>query len=357
MSAQTRDLLHLPGQLLQVYSFLQGLLEFQTHPTLLPASGISLLQAKNVGCMVQLLFCMINMKPDFMTSTFDASLLGQRLLQCSNLMDSTAIHHIWKENPCLLTFLWFSTLREALAIMHTWIKAQRFHSSLSFYSATNAVLGGQCIFLANSFPSHIPGQTTTLVAAFAKYDLQFAARWYDTALTPYNQTWKTQPPPDQFVNPPVPSATVMPEQPRNPTSKRKRDAANKRLKTAHVKTKKPPADFVCGAHLFEPVAPLPQGKPAIATIMARLKRGCQFPQIPDANGTFNYVCFHSAFPPPHNRCTTSKCKNYYASPPKTCLHVNPSSSRSNPVQRISGNQSLPSCNSQMWQSISNHPPF
>jgi hypothetical protein len=90
---------------------------------------------------------------------------------------------------------------------------------------------------------------------------------------------------------------------------------------AHVKTTKPPADFVCRAHLFEPVVPLPNDKPAITTIMARLKRGCRFLQIPDANGTFDYVCFHSAFPPPHNRCTTSECKNYYVTPAKTRLHV------------------------------------
>jgi hypothetical protein len=61
--------------------------------------GITLLQAKNVGCMVQLLFRMIDMKPNFKTSTFDASLLGHRLLQWSNLTNSAAIHHIWKENP------------------------------------------------------------------------------------------------------------------------------------------------------------------------------------------------------------------------------------------------------------------
>jgi hypothetical protein len=341
MSAQTRDLLHLPEPMLHVYSFLQCLLEFQTHPTLLPATGITLLQAKNVGCMVQLLFRMIDMKPDFQTSTFDTSLLGHRLLQWSNLPDSAAIHHIWKENPRLLTFLWFSTLREALAIMHTWIKAQRFHSSLGFYSATNAVLGGQCLLLADSFPSHIPGHTTTLVAAFAKYDLQFTARWYDAALSPYDQTWKALPPPDHFVNAPapIPAPAVLSEQSRDSSSRRDRDTTTKRLKTAHVRTTKPPADFVCGSHLFEPVVPLPNGKPAITTIMARLKKGCRFPQIPNANGTFDYVCFHSAFPPPHNRCTTSKCKNYYVTPPETRLHVDPSI------------EPFKSCTEEFWQPI------
>jgi hypothetical protein len=119
MLAQTRDLICLPGPMLHVYSFLQCLNDFQAHPTLLPTAGITLLQAKNVSTMVQLLFCMIDMKPDFVSSAFDLSILRKRLLQWSNLTDSAAIHHIWKENPCLLTYLWIGTLREALSIIHT----------------------------------------------------------------------------------------------------------------------------------------------------------------------------------------------------------------------------------------------
>jgi hypothetical protein len=104
-----------------------------------------------------------------------------------------------------------NALREALSIIHTWVKAQRFHSSLGFYSATNPVLGGQSLLLADSFPSHIPGQTTTLVEAFAWYNLQFEARWYDAALSPYDPTWKSQPPEDQFVQAPKPLVEIKTE--------------------------------------------------------------------------------------------------------------------------------------------------
>jgi hypothetical protein len=63
---------------------------------------------------------MIDMKQDLVTSTFDLSILGQRLQQWSNLTDSMAIHHIWKDNPQLLTFFWFSTLRES-AVHHAYL--------------------------------------------------------------------------------------------------------------------------------------------------------------------------------------------------------------------------------------------
>lgn len=92
--------------------------------------------------------------------------------------------------------------------MHTWVKVQQFHGSLGFYTATNAIDEGQCLLLANSFPSHIPGQNTTLVKAFPRYILQFAACWYDACLSPYNPIWKSQPPLNQIVHNPAPLMAV-----------------------------------------------------------------------------------------------------------------------------------------------------
>jgi hypothetical protein len=91
------------------------------------------------------------------------------------------------------------------------VKAQRFHSSSGFYSAANPIQGDQWLLLFDSFPSHIPGQTTTLVDAFTRYDQQFMERWYDAALSPYNPTWKALPPPNQFVQNPALAVKVKQE--------------------------------------------------------------------------------------------------------------------------------------------------
>jgi hypothetical protein len=133
------------------------------------------------------------------------------------------------------------------------------------------------------------------------------------------------PPPDQFVHNPAPAVKVKQESWETGSTKCEQTAAAKRLKTGEVSSNKVvPVDYVSGPHLFEAIVPLPHGKPAITTIMARLKRGIHFPLIPDSKGTLDYICFHSAFPPPHNCCTTAKCKNLFVSPPKTRLHVDPS---------------------------------
>jgi hypothetical protein len=81
-----------------------------------------------------------------------------------------------------------STLREMLFIVHCWIKAQRFHSNQGFFSGTDAVQGSQRLLIVDTFPSHIPVQTTTLLDAFARYDLHFATRWYDAAYSPLDLT-------------------------------------------------------------------------------------------------------------------------------------------------------------------------
>jgi hypothetical protein len=167
-----------------------------------------LLQAKNLGYMVPLLFQMIDMKDNFLTSCFNSSVLGHHLQQWSTLTNSPAIHHLWIENPCLLSFLWFSTLREMLFIIYCWIKAQYFHSKQGFFSATDAIHGSQQILIADTFLSHIPGQNTALIDAFARYNLQFATRWYNATYSPHDPTWCSQPPPDQFVYVPPPDQFV-----------------------------------------------------------------------------------------------------------------------------------------------------
>jgi hypothetical protein len=147
---------------------------------------------------------------------------------------------------------------------------------------------------------------------------RLAARWYDATLSPYDPTWQSKPPPDQFVISPA-----LPVQVKSEPRELDQRGSNKQLKTERAKAAEQAADFICGAHLFEPIIPLPQGKPAIRAIMARFKRGVRFPLIPNLNGMSDYMCFHSVFPPPHNRCNTAKCKNNFVSLPTTRLHVDP----------------------------------
>jgi hypothetical protein len=56
MSPHLQDIANLPAKTFNVYSLLQCLTGLSTHAPVLPAHGISLLQAKNIGVLTVILF-------------------------------------------------------------------------------------------------------------------------------------------------------------------------------------------------------------------------------------------------------------------------------------------------------------
>jgi hypothetical protein len=316
MSPQIQNLASIPQQTFHVYSILQCLPHYQAHPTLLPAQGLDVLQAKSIAKMVHLLFAMIDMKPDFATSTFDTSVLGTRLSLWCQLPGLIPINSLWNTHPASATFYWFHSLRELLQIFHSWVKAQRFHITQGFNYARDSH-GTVSLVLVDTLPSHIPGQSTHLMEALARYDMQFQQRWYTQAFTISDPLWAAVLPIDHFVRPsvpmPMPSSTVLPS-----ASVPSHEPASKRVKLARSAR---PADFFCTGPLILPVEPLPGGKAAITTILHRLPRQGRFPMLPDANGTSSYICFKSCFPAPHDRCVTKTCIHHKTTPPAARLHI------------------------------------
>jgi hypothetical protein len=73
--------------------------------------------------MVHLLFAMIDMKPAFITSTFNASVLGTRLYFWCNLPGLLPINGLWDVYPAAMIFYWFESLCELFSIFHCWVKA------------------------------------------------------------------------------------------------------------------------------------------------------------------------------------------------------------------------------------------
>jgi hypothetical protein len=98
---------------------------FVIHLPVLPAQGISLLQAKNLGSVTELLFCMIDMRQDFLTSPFNCSILGRHLAQWSKLPNNTAVHQIWHAHQRLISYM-LSTLCIAGSKHNVSIKAKVF---------------------------------------------------------------------------------------------------------------------------------------------------------------------------------------------------------------------------------------
>ena len=315
MSPGNQKIASLSTPTFNVYSLLQCLPVFHSHPQLLPVRGIEVLQAKSIAKMVHLLFAMIDMKPDFATSTFDKSVLGIRLNLWSQLPGLIPINSLWNVHPASATFYWFNSLRELLYIFHCWIKAQRFHLTQGFTSARDSH-GTVNLLLIDTLPSHIPGQSTHLMEAIARYDTQFQQRWYTQAFTISDPLWTSAPPMDHFVRPITQSlvhasASMAPATAHEPASK-------------HVKLGKSgqqQADFICKTALIVPVQPLPSQKAAITSVLHRLPRPGRFPTLTDDHGTLSYICFKSCFAAPHDRCVTKKCLHNKMTPLTPRLHI------------------------------------
>ena len=148
---------------------------------------------------------MIDMKPDFATSTFDKSVLGTRLHIWSQFPGLIPINSLWNAYPARVTFYWFNLLWELFHIFHCWVKAQCFHLTQGFTYARDSQ-GIVNLFLVDTLKSHIPGQSTRLMEALARYDIQFQQCWYTQAFTVSDPLWTLPPPVNHFVcqHPPQP---------------------------------------------------------------------------------------------------------------------------------------------------------
>ena len=139
-----------------------------------------------------------------------------RISLWSQLPGLIPINSLWNAHPASVTFYWFNSLRELLHIFHCWIKAQRYHQTQGFTTASDSQ-GAMHIQLVDTLPSHIPGKSTHLMEAVARVDTQFQQRWYNQAFNLSDPLWTSAPPADHFVrsNPEPPVEDPVHPSPRN----------------------------------------------------------------------------------------------------------------------------------------------
>ncbi len=231
-----------------------------------------------------------------------------RISLWSQLPGLLSINSLWNAHPASVTFYWFNLLRELLHIFHCWIKAQRYHQTQGFTTASDSQ-GAMHLQLIDTLPSHIPGKSTHLLEAVTRFDTQFQQRWYDQAFNLSDPIWTSALPAEHFVR----SNTETPvEDPVHPAPGSAREQAGKRLKLGK--------DFISNTALMVPVEPFPRMKPVITTMIQRLPPAGRFPKIPNENGTLSNICFKSSFAAPHNRCVAAKCVTKQT-PPISRLHI------------------------------------
>jgi hypothetical protein len=92
-----------------------------TSPILLPAAGLTLLEAKHLGILTYYIFAMIDLPDTLQDIQFRKSYLGSRLKAWSVLPDNPNVHTIWSQHPGQATYQWFQSLQALLDIFQSWI--------------------------------------------------------------------------------------------------------------------------------------------------------------------------------------------------------------------------------------------
>ena len=306
-----------PSGTFQVYQIIPSLREFAGHPALLPANGLTLLQARYLGYLFYTLFGMMDLhEEDFKTCRFSYSLLGTRLLRWSKVPEDTRVAAIWEAHPRPVTYQWFSSLRFLLDHLKLWVESHRFSRTMGFADFIDSRSGSVMVSLkaATTAPNK-PGLTTYPVA-LNDYDAWFSDLWCHQVQYSSAPAWTTDPPPDHFH---VAAVARMRDSSR-PHPVERQSSKRAKVEPAEVvpgRDKKPRAqprpDFCGTSALLEAIEPL---APNLGSIVRELSDRAErhgdssklrYPRLMGPNGKHCEICFKSAFAAPHNKCATAIC--------------------------------------------------
>jgi hypothetical protein len=308
-----------PAKTFHVYRLISSLRNYSASTILqLPDTGLSLMEAKQLGVLTYYLFAMIDLTDQFDDTKFRASLFGQRLRAWSDLPDNPSIHGIWQTAPTQTTYYWFQSLQSLCFVFQTWIKNLRYHPTQGFLETCDSQHHNHLIFDGTT-PSPVPDRSETLLSALRQFDTHFATRWYQTS--PHDASWSTPPPPGHF--PITSSAHPMPHLDPSGQAQKKQRLQQQQDRQQRQRGRQP-KDFVSNAPLLESVQQLRQDLPVSTQLLDRIPKGIVYPKFQDPSGTcMTTICFRSSFASPQNCCNTSLCKER-RKPHQTRFHVDPS---------------------------------
>jgi len=125
-----------------VYSFLGCLRSQASHRDgLLPAQGLTLVEAKHMGMFIVEFFRALDRKSDRTnTAPFDSSLLGEALHPWVAMLDNVSVLSLWQASSKALTFWWLHDLREILLPFQQLVMANRWAHDHGFLPSDMALI-------------------------------------------------------------------------------------------------------------------------------------------------------------------------------------------------------------------------
>jgi hypothetical protein len=330
---------NVPPATFHVYRLVACLPAYAGHALNLPAQGLTLLEAKQLGILTYYLFAMMDLTDGtFSDEKFLTSILGQRLKAWSSLPDSATIHGLWNQSPLQATYQWFASLQSLLCTIQLWVKRLRYQPDRGFYHARDPA-GNRYLLLDSQVPSNIPGRTDSLIEALGHFDHAFETRWFRSSFM--DPIWTTTLPLGHCLAPV--RTTYRDHRDRDPRDRDPRDRdprdrdprdrdyrdrqwdrynndpINKRQRLGGPKIKNP--DFINQSPLMECTSQMPQHKTVLQALYGKFQAPVQYPRFPTNTGTSQTLCLNSSFVSPHHTCTTRLCGDRKSYPRMSRLHI------------------------------------
>lgn len=108
----------------------------------LPANGVSLIQAQQIGAFIYLWFRRIDVHPGLFEAQFDGSVLGSCLKHWPELPAELAVHQLWLDWPSMMTFQWFDMLCIYLRPFKQLLKSADYKIDYNYINQSDHLLAG-----------------------------------------------------------------------------------------------------------------------------------------------------------------------------------------------------------------------
>jgi hypothetical protein len=129
-------------------------------PCLIPAAGLTHLQARHATSLIFYSFAVLDIKDSFTECPFPASLLSSQLLSWLKLLHKLAILLLWDKFPWTMSYQWILSCWSLSNVFKDWLEAVRWQLACGFATIQDLLMLKKYQIITN-------GNTVAATAAYS----------------------------------------------------------------------------------------------------------------------------------------------------------------------------------------------
>jgi hypothetical protein len=292
---------------LHVFDFLRAVTTIGPGPSLLPATGLTHLQARHVGTLIFYSFAALDIKESFTACPFRSSLLGSRIWAWLELLNDSAVLLLWDKFPRTVSYQWMLSCWSLLNVFKRWLEAVRWQPARGFATVKDSITLQYQVIADGNIVAATAGRSSTILTTLSAYDSSFHDVWSNRVMVHNDMLWTIPPPADHFR--PMRAPPRLPRSQNDPSTQLPPYPQGDRLPpNRQITAKRDRESFVASKGMLELAKPIPQGQRLMTYLFKAMPDNTHYPKMANTDGKADcLICFRSAFPSPHNSCCIDTC--------------------------------------------------